>query len=54
MTANRLPASHPERESLHNEIHAQPPEPMAAAHMVMVCDAAERKASREHLTRRRA
>ncbi|RYY52181.1 MAG: DUF3422 family protein, partial [Comamonadaceae bacterium] len=41
------------RVALHNEIHARPPEAMAAplalSHVVMVCDAAQRDASREHL-----
>ncbi len=53
MPAFRLPTSHPERVALHNEIHARPPEPMvpplAIAHVVMACDAAEREASRQHL-----
>jgi uncharacterized membrane-anchored protein len=45
--------AHPQRVALHNEIHARPPEamapPLAISHMVMVCDAAQREASREHL-----
>ena len=49
----RLPAAHPQRVALHNEIHARPPEAMAAplaiSHMVMQCDAAERVASRAHV-----
>lgn len=49
----RLPASHPQRVALHNEIHARPPEamsaPLAISHLVMRCDAAEREASRLHL-----
>ncbi len=54
MSANpRLPEAHPHRIALHNEIHARPPEPMAApmaiSHMVMHCDPAQREASREHL-----
>ncbi len=54
MSANaRLPQAHPQRIALHNEIHARPPEPMAApmaiSHMVMHCDPAQREASREHL-----
>jgi len=44
---------HPQRAQLHNEIHERPPEPMAAplaiSHIVMVCDAEQREASREHL-----
>lgn len=49
----RQPASHPLRVALHNEIHARPPEamaaPMAISHMVMLCDASERAASRAHV-----
>jgi len=45
---------HPQRISLHNEIHARPPEPMAPplaiTHVVMLADAAARAASREHLS----
>jgi uncharacterized membrane-anchored protein len=48
-----LPNSHPARASLHNEIHARPPEamapPLAISHVVMLGDAAVRSASREHL-----
>jgi uncharacterized membrane-anchored protein len=44
---------HPQRLALHNEIHARPPEAMSAPltlfHVVMLADAAERSASREHL-----
>ena len=44
---------HPQRELLHNEIHARPPEavmaPLAIGHVVMWADAAEREASRAHL-----
>ena len=44
---------HPQRAALHNEIHARPPEamtvPLAISHVVMLCDAAERAASREHV-----
>ncbi|HSV53570.1 MAG TPA: DUF3422 domain-containing protein [Burkholderiaceae bacterium] len=44
---------HPQRAALHNEVHARPPEamsaPLAISHLVMVCDAAEREASREHM-----
>ena len=47
------PTVHPHRVALHNEIHARPPEAMAAplvlSHLVMVADAAQREASREHL-----
>lgn len=46
--------AHPQRVTLHNELHARPPESMAAplaiSHMVMVCDAAGREASRAHVT----
>jgi uncharacterized membrane-anchored protein len=47
------PPAHPQRVLLHNEIHARPPEAMAAplalSHVVMFGDAATRDASREHL-----
>lgn len=49
------PTQHPQRVQLHNEIHARPPEalqaPLAISHIVMVCDAAEREASRAHVQR---
>jgi len=45
--------SHPQRVALHNEIHARPPEAMAAplaiSHIVMAGDAQEREASRAHV-----
>jgi len=48
-----LPAQHPLRAQLHNEIHARPPEartaPVAISHIVMLADAAGREASRAHL-----
>ena len=51
-TALRL-TQHPQRSLLHNEIHARPPEavtaPQAITHIVMLADAAQREASREHL-----
>lgn len=44
---------HPLRVALHNEIHARPPEtmaaPMALSHIVMWADATQREASRAHL-----
>ncbi|MFZ4285187.1 DUF3422 family protein [Variovorax sp. HJSM1_2] len=47
---------HPLRQALHNEIHARPPEPIAMpqviSHIVMVCDAQERAASRQMLLAR--
>ncbi|GAB3646862.1 DUF3422 family protein [Ramlibacter alkalitolerans] len=47
------PSAHPQRVALHNEIHARPPEAMAAplalSHIVMVGDTAHREASRAHL-----
>lgn len=47
------PAVHPQRAALHDEIHARPPEAMAAplalSHLVMVADAAQREASRAHV-----
>lgn len=46
-------AQHPQRLSLHNEVHARPPEsmasPMALSHVVMVCNAEQREASRAHI-----
>ena len=46
-------AQHPDRSLLHNEVHARPPEalaaPLAIAHVVMLADAAQRAASRAHL-----
>ena len=49
----RLPPIHPQRVSLHNEVHARPPEamnmPLAISHVVMQCDAAQLEASRAHL-----
>jgi uncharacterized membrane-anchored protein len=48
------PRQHPQRVALHNEIHARPPEalaaPLALSHVVMVCDADGREASRAHLS----
>ena len=45
--------THPQRVALHNEIHARPPEAMAAplaiSHLVMLATAAERDAIRGHL-----
>ena len=47
------PNQHPQRVALHNEIHARPPEamtvPVAISHVVMLCDAAQRAASRQHV-----
>ena len=44
---------HPQRASLHNEVHARPPQalsaPLAISHVVMVCDAEQREASRAHV-----
>jgi uncharacterized membrane-anchored protein len=44
---------HAQRVTLHNEIHARPPEamevPLAISHVVMLCNADERQASREHV-----
>lgn len=54
MTTERL-AQHPQRLALHNEVHARPPEalsaPLVISHVVMLCDAAQREASRLHLAR---
>lgn len=48
-----LAPQHPQRALLHNEIHARPPESIAApaviSHVVMLCDSAQREASRAHL-----
>ena len=53
MYLNHLPSQHPLRAALHNEIHARPPEamhvPLAISHVVMLCDAAQREASRAHV-----
>jgi uncharacterized membrane-anchored protein len=50
---NSRPQAHPQRVSLHNEIHARPPEamspPLAISHLVMLGDAGEREASRAHV-----
>jgi len=44
---------HPDRVALHNEVHARPPEAMAAplaiAHLVMLADPTQRAESRRHL-----
>ncbi|MDO8448526.1 MAG: DUF3422 domain-containing protein [Rhodoferax sp.] len=44
---------HPQRAALHNEVHARPPQalaaPLAISHVVMACDAAQRNASRVHV-----
>lgn len=53
MTTPSPPSAHPQRVALHNEVHARPPEamapPLALSHIVMVCDAAQREASRAHV-----
>ena len=44
---------HAQRLALHNEVHARPPEamgmPLALSHVVMVCNAQQRDASRAHI-----
>lgn len=54
MQAKPHPQQHSQRAALHNEIHARPPEamntPLAISHVVMVCDADQREASRAHVT----
>jgi uncharacterized membrane-anchored protein len=54
MQLNNHPRQHPQRVTLHNEIHARPPEsmsaPLAISHVVMVCDAAQLDASRAHVS----
>jgi uncharacterized membrane-anchored protein len=53
MQAKHSPPQHPQRAALHNEIHARPPEamsaPLALSHVVMMCDGAQREASRAHV-----
>ena len=53
MQLKHHPQQHPQRAALHNEIHARPPEamnaPLAISHVVMVCDDAQREASRAHV-----
>src|SRR5207245_3339162 len=53
MSLNSRIQQHPSRAALHNEIHARPPEamdsPLAISHVVMVCDAGQREASRQHV-----
>ena len=53
MKTNLYIAQHSQRVALHNEIHARPPEameaPLAISHIVMLCTANERQASREHV-----
>ncbi|MBV8247936.1 MAG: DUF3422 domain-containing protein [Comamonas sp.] len=53
MASSLLPAQHPQRVLLHNEIHARPAEimeaPLAITHIVMLADAAQREASRKHV-----
>ncbi|WP_309682547.1 DUF3422 domain-containing protein [Polaromonas sp.] len=53
MSLNSQIQQHPSRVALHNEIHARPPEamesPLAISHVVMVCDASQREASRAHV-----
>ena len=53
MALSLLPTQHPQRVLLHNEIHARPAEviqaPLAITHIVMLTDAAQREASREHV-----
>ncbi|MBC7548183.1 MAG: DUF3422 domain-containing protein [Polaromonas sp.] len=48
-----MQSQYPQRESLHNEVHARPPEgmaaPLAITHVVMLVDAAQRDTSRAHL-----
>lgn len=46
-------SQYPGRAALHNEVHARPPEAMEASlaisHVVMLCDASQREASRQHV-----
>ena len=52
-TLHPQPRQHAQRFTLHNEVHARPPEamgmPMALSHVVMACNAQQRDASRAHL-----
>lgn len=49
----QLPSQHGLRLSLHNEVHARPPEPMGMpmvlSHVVMACNGGQRDASRAHM-----
>ena len=53
MQLNYHLTQHPQRAALHNEVHARPPQaltaPLAISHVVMVCDAEQREASRNHV-----
>jgi uncharacterized membrane-anchored protein len=53
MQLNHHLQQHPLRAALNNEVHARPPQtlvaPLAISHVVMVCDADQREASREHI-----
>lgn len=53
MLMSVLPPQHFQRLTLHNEVHARPPEPsspgLAVSHLVMLTDAAQREASRKHV-----
>lgn len=53
MSAQQALTQHAQRNALHNEIHARPPEalagPLAISHVVMVCSAEQRTASRAHV-----
>jgi uncharacterized membrane-anchored protein len=50
-----LPADHPERRTLADEVHARPPEPLEAparaSYLALLVDADERDAERAHLVR---
>jgi uncharacterized membrane-anchored protein len=45
----KLPADHPQRIELNNEVHARPPEPVVAparlSYLALLCDTAQREAS---------
>ncbi len=53
MQLNHHLPQHPQRAALHNEVHARPPQaltaPLAISNVVMVCDEAQREASRVHI-----
>lgn len=54
MQITRTLTQHPQRTALHNEVHARPPQallaPLVISHVVMLCNDAQRAASRAHLS----
>ena len=51
----KLPADHPQRIELNDEVHARPPEPLIApsrlSYLALLCDAAQRDAGVAALVR---